>query len=136
MDERLRFVARLLDGEEMARVCADVGIFRKTGYKIFKRYQDIGLQGLTDRSRRPHRQSAADGRREADRPAQEGLSEMGRPPTLSIQTSCSCDFIGPGVCRLLDGGRERHAFLSDADHRSPFSSACSHFRCSLITYSI
>lgn len=55
MDERLRFVARLLDGEKMARVCADFGISRKTGYKIFERYQDVGLQGLTDRSRRPHR---------------------------------------------------------------------------------
>jgi hypothetical protein len=35
MDERLRFVARVLDGEKIARVCADVGISRKTGYKIF-----------------------------------------------------------------------------------------------------
>jgi putative transposase len=55
MDERLRFVARLLDGEKMSKVCEDFGISRKTGYKIFERYQDVGLQGLTDRSRRPHR---------------------------------------------------------------------------------
>jgi hypothetical protein len=55
VDERLRFVARLLDGEKMAAVCADFGISRKTGYKIFERYQDAGLVGLTDRSRRPHR---------------------------------------------------------------------------------
>ena len=34
MDERLRFVARLLDGEKMAAVCADFGISRKIGYKI------------------------------------------------------------------------------------------------------
>ena len=33
-DERLRFVARLLDGEKMARLCAEFGISRKTGYKI------------------------------------------------------------------------------------------------------
>jgi hypothetical protein len=26
----------------------------KTGYKIFDRYRECGLQGLTDRSRRPH----------------------------------------------------------------------------------
>ena len=26
----------------------------KTGYKIFDRYQECGIQGLTDRSRRPH----------------------------------------------------------------------------------
>jgi len=54
-DERLRFVARLLDGEKMARLCAEFGISRKTGYKIFDRYKDVGLQGLTDRSRRPYR---------------------------------------------------------------------------------
>ena len=34
-DERLRFVARLLDGEKMARLCAEFGISRKTGYKIY-----------------------------------------------------------------------------------------------------
>ena len=54
-DERLRFVARLLDGEKMARLCAEFGISRKTGYKIYDRYKDVGLQGLTDRSRRPYR---------------------------------------------------------------------------------
>jgi putative transposase len=54
-DERLRFVARLLDGEKMARLCAEFGISRKTGYKIYDRYQEIGLTGLTDRSRRPYR---------------------------------------------------------------------------------
>ena len=29
MDERLRFVARLLEGEKMAPLCAEVGISRK-----------------------------------------------------------------------------------------------------------
>jgi transposase len=53
MDERLRFVARLLDGEKMAPLCAEFGISRKTGYKIFDRYKDCGLEALTDRSRRP-----------------------------------------------------------------------------------
>jgi putative transposase len=57
MDERLRFVARLLDGERMAELCREFGISRKTGYKIFTRYKDIGLEGLTDRSRRPYRQA-------------------------------------------------------------------------------
>ena len=55
MDERLRFVARLLDGETMSRVCREFGISRPTGYKIFNRYKDIGYQGLLDRSRRPYR---------------------------------------------------------------------------------
>ena len=55
MDERLRFVARLLDGEAMTEVCRAFGISRKTGYKIFGRYREHGLQALTDRSRRPVR---------------------------------------------------------------------------------
>jgi putative transposase len=57
MDERLRFVARLLDGEKMAVLCEEFGISRKTGYKIYDRYKDCGVQGLTDRSRRPYRQA-------------------------------------------------------------------------------
>jgi putative transposase len=57
MDERLRFVARLLEGEKMAPLCAEFGISRKTGYKIFDRYRDCGTEAFTDRSRRPHRQA-------------------------------------------------------------------------------
>lgn len=58
VDERLRFVARLADGEKMAVLCREFGISRKTGYKIATRYRDCGLEGLTDRSRRPYRQAA------------------------------------------------------------------------------
>lgn len=55
MEERLRFVARLLDGEGMSDVCREFGISRKTGYKIFNRYKEHGLEALCDRSRRPVR---------------------------------------------------------------------------------
>jgi transposase InsO family protein len=55
MDERMRFVIRLKDGESMASLCREFGISRKTGYKILDRYQECGLEGLTDRARRPHR---------------------------------------------------------------------------------
>ena len=55
MDERLGFVARLLDGEKMASLCREFDISRKTGYKIFQLYKGCGFQGLTDRSRRPYR---------------------------------------------------------------------------------
>ena len=55
MDERLRFVARLLEGEQMSFLCREFGISRKTGYKIFDRYKEHGLEALTDRSRRPVR---------------------------------------------------------------------------------
>jgi putative transposase len=44
-----------LAGEAMAELCREFGISRKTGYKIFDRYQECGMQGLTDRSRRPYR---------------------------------------------------------------------------------
>jgi putative transposase len=57
MDERLRFVARRLEGEKMAPLCAEFGISRKTGYKIFDRYKDCGVAAFTDRSRRPYRQA-------------------------------------------------------------------------------
>ena len=39
----------------MADLCREFGISRKTGYKIFDRYQACGIQGLTDRSRRLYR---------------------------------------------------------------------------------
>ena len=58
MDERLRFVARLLDGEKMAALCAEFGILAQD------RLQDLrALQGL--RRRRAHRSQspAAIGRR-------------------------------------------------------------------------
>jgi len=57
MDERLRFVARLLEGEKMAPLCREFGISRVTGYKIFERYQACGLDGLYDRSKAPYRQA-------------------------------------------------------------------------------
>ncbi|HUK08756.1 MAG TPA: helix-turn-helix domain-containing protein [Stellaceae bacterium] len=55
MEERLRFVGRLLDGEAMTEMCRELGISRKTGYKIFDRYKEHGLEALSDRSRRPVR---------------------------------------------------------------------------------
>src|SRR6516165_7246598 len=63
MEERLRFVARLLDGETMTDVCRDFGISRKTGYKIFDRYKEHGLEALSDRSRRPRCPAARTARR-------------------------------------------------------------------------
>ena len=55
MEERLRFVARLLDGEGMSEVYRSFGISRKTGYKIFKRYREQGVEALCNRSRWPVR---------------------------------------------------------------------------------
>jgi putative transposase len=55
MDEKMKFVAMLLDGEKMTYVCEQFGISRKTGYKIWNRYQNVGAKALMDRSRKPHR---------------------------------------------------------------------------------
>ncbi len=55
MDERLRFVARLLEGEAMTDVCREFGISRTTGYKFLDRYKQEGVYALCDRSRRPVR---------------------------------------------------------------------------------
>ncbi|MCH9805129.1 helix-turn-helix domain-containing protein, partial [bacterium] len=55
MEERLRFVARRLEGECMSDLCREFGISRKTGYKIFNGYKDHGVEALWDRSRRPVR---------------------------------------------------------------------------------
>src|ERR1700758_2481956 len=55
MDDRLRFVARVWEGEPMTDLCREFGISRKTGYKIFNRYREEGPVALCDRSRRPVR---------------------------------------------------------------------------------
>jgi len=46
MEERLRFVARLLEGEPMSDLCREFGISRKTGYKIFTPYKEARLCGF------------------------------------------------------------------------------------------
>jgi putative transposase len=55
MDERLKFVARRLNGERMSDLCEEFGISRKTGHKIWNRYKDFGIDALKDRTRRPYR---------------------------------------------------------------------------------
>ena len=50
LDERMQFVARRLAGEAMAELCREFGISRKTGYKIFDRYQECGTKGLVPRA--------------------------------------------------------------------------------------
>ena len=55
MEERMRFVLRLRDGESMASLVREFGISRVTGYKIYDRYKECGLEGLTDRARTPYR---------------------------------------------------------------------------------
>lgn len=53
MSERLKFVARYLDGERMTDLCGEFEISRKTGYKLLHRYEADGAAAFGDRSRAP-----------------------------------------------------------------------------------
>lgn len=55
VDERMKFISRLLSGEKMAVLCREFNISRKTGYKIYNHYKESAIEALTDRSRRPDR---------------------------------------------------------------------------------
>jgi len=55
VEERLKFAARLIEGEAMTDLCQEFGISRKTGYKIYNRYKEDGAGAFDDRSRRPIR---------------------------------------------------------------------------------
>lgn len=56
MEERIRFVAAYQDGLwTMSELCQHFGISRRVGYKILRRYEHEGLEGLKDQSRAPHR---------------------------------------------------------------------------------
>jgi hypothetical protein len=39
MNERMRFISRLIDGERMVDLCMEFGISRKTGSKFWDRYK-------------------------------------------------------------------------------------------------
>jgi transposase-like protein len=55
MDSRLDFV-RLAEqgGVSVAELCRRFGISRETGFQYLRRYRESGIDGLKDRSRRPH----------------------------------------------------------------------------------
>jgi len=53
VNERMKFVLRLVDGEKMSDLCREFGITRPTGYKIYKRFKESGPPGLYDCSKKP-----------------------------------------------------------------------------------
>ena len=55
VDQRMHFVTRLQRGERMSDLCREFGISRKTGHKIWSRFQAVGVTGLVDQRRRPGR---------------------------------------------------------------------------------
>jgi transposase InsO family protein len=55
MDEKIMFIAdHLREVISFSQLCERYGISRKTGYKWVERYQTEGIDGLEDRSRKPH----------------------------------------------------------------------------------
>src|SRR5258706_15717417 len=59
MDERVRFIARVEEGERVADLAREFGISEKTAHKFLSRWRAEGVRGLEDRShaveRIPHR---------------------------------------------------------------------------------
>jgi len=47
MEERLRFVARRLEGESMTALRREFGISRKTGHKLLARWTPRSARGVT-----------------------------------------------------------------------------------------
>ena len=55
MDEKLKFIARYLEGEKIAALCREFGVSRTTGHKLIERYKMMGQCALVEQKRTPHR---------------------------------------------------------------------------------
>jgi len=80
MDLKEEFVGRLLEGRFcMSDLCRAFQISRKTGYKWKERFRKEGLEGLRERSRRPHQHpwETAEDIQEAIRQAKRDHSRYG-----------------------------------------------------------
>ena len=55
MDQKLKFIARYIEGEKITQLCKEFGISRQTGHKLVKRYKLMGQQALIEESRVPNR---------------------------------------------------------------------------------
>ena len=53
MDLRREFIKRLAANERLTDLCHEYGISRKTGSKFKKRFDELGVAGLSDQSRAP-----------------------------------------------------------------------------------
>lgn len=113
MEERLKFIARLLDGDKMAVLCREFDISRKTGYKI-SRATTIAA-GRTDGLVAPAlspRQSASVSNREADRAAEAGQADMGcAEDTRTVGPAVAVPLFGRH-CNEHQAGTERRADLA------------------------
>lgn len=55
MDEKLKFIARHLEGETVTSLCKEFGVSRTTGNNLIKRYREMGSEALVAQSRAPMR---------------------------------------------------------------------------------
>src|SRR5215469_1205108 len=53
-DQRVEFVVRASRGESLSGLCREYGITRPTGYLWLRRFQQEGVAGMEEHSRRPH----------------------------------------------------------------------------------
>ena len=55
MDQKLKFIARYLQGEKIAALCREFDVSRVTAHKLIKRYKTMGELALVEQKRTPHR---------------------------------------------------------------------------------
>ncbi len=55
MDEKLKFIARYLEGETVTALSREFGVSRTTGHSLIKRYREMGSEALVEQKRTPHR---------------------------------------------------------------------------------
>jgi transposase InsO family protein len=87
LESRLRIVRLIESGESPAEAAAALGASRASGYRIWRRYQDEGWQGLIDRRSTPKRQ-----------PRRLSAEEEAQIITLRLELGC-----GPQVLAAILG---------------------------------
>jgi hypothetical protein len=90
MDEGLKFVARLLDGEKMAQLCRQFGISRKTGYKILTQATNHRIDGSSVMKRRRRFPSGSSDLHDVSTASESPLRNYSRAPF----TICSKRAVG------------------------------------------
>ena len=121
VEERLRFVARLLDGEKMARLCARVWDLAEDRLQDFR-----PLQGLrAPRAHRPQppplppRESVAGGDRGLDRAAEAGISSVGRPPRSGSGCAAGVPSVQCPAISTVHAVLDRHGLVTRRGRAAP-----------------
>ncbi len=110
----MRFVIRLKDGESMPSLCPESGILRKTGYKIYERYQQCGLEGPRTSCLSPWKQPLW-------RPR---FSSVRTPTFSSVGASGNLGAVQPAVPPDQPRGLRRY-FAGSMRSSAPFASSVS-----------